>query len=312
MKKGYLNFEGFVKIFEGGAAIKTARKIREDEFPETLESIQADLLPLLGIDSNKLGEEYIIIGSIGKKKNPSDESGDLDLGFDGNVFSKNQGVTYKDCSKKIFEILTLNLKDVLGFEPEINFLRGLNIVSIGWPIKGDPELGIVQLDLIPLSSMKWARFIYYSPDYRFGESKYKSAHRNWLLSAILSAKRNVLASDEEGEVLDYESPVIILSDGLYINTKSFRGKLKGRLKNPKKVEGGEKFITNDPQEFIDFTLGKGYTADQIKTFESLFKVITSPNFPMKDKLPVIKERFLEYMERTGLPVPNEINYLPSK
>ena len=312
MKKGYLNFEGFVKIFEGGAAIKTARKIREDEFPETLESIQADLLPLLGIDSNKLGEEYIIIGSIGKKKNPSDESGDLDLGFDGNVFSKNQGVTYKDCSKKIFEILTLNLKDVLGFEPEINFLRGLNIVSIGWPIKGDPELGIVQLDLIPLSSMKWARFIYYSPDYRFGESKYKSAHRNWLLSAILSAKRNVLASDEEGEVLDYESPVIILSDGLYINTKSFRGKLKGRLKNPKKVEGGEKFITNDPQEFIDFTLGKGYTADQIKTFESLFKVITSPNFPMKDKLPVIKERFLEYMERTGLPVPNEIKYLPSK
>jgi hypothetical protein len=312
MEKGNLRFGEFLKLFEGGAAIKTARKIREDEFPETLESIQADLLPLLGIDSNKLGEEYIIIGSIGKKKNPSDESGDLDFGFDGNVFSKNQGVTYKDCSKKIFEILTLNLKDVLGFEPEINFLRGLNIVSIGWPIKGDPELGIVQLDLIPLSSMKWARFIYYSPDYRFGESKYKSAHRNWLLSAILSAKRNVLASDEEGEVLDYESPVIILSDGLYINTKSFRGKLKGRLKNPKKVEGGEKFITNDPQEFIDFALGKGYTADQIKTFESLFKVITSPNFPMKDKLPVIKERFLEYMERTGLPVPNEINYLPSK
>jgi hypothetical protein len=33
---------------------------------------------------------------------------------------------------------------------------------------------------------------------------------------------------------------------------------------------------------------------------------------MKDKLPIIKERFLEYMERTGLPVPSEINYLPSK
>jgi hypothetical protein len=184
-------------------------------------------------------------------------------------------------------------------------------VSIGWPIEGDPELGIVQLDLIPLSSMKWAKFIYYSPDYRFGESKYKSAHRNWLLSAILSAKRNVLASDEEGEVLDYESPVIILSDGLYLNTKSFRGKLKGRLKNPKKVEGGEKFITNDPQEFIDYTLGKGYNQDQIKTFEALLKIITSPDFPDKDKLPTIKERFLEYMERTGLPVPSEINYLPS-
>jgi hypothetical protein len=312
MEKKHLDFRSFIKIFEGGNAIKTARKIREDEFPETLESIQKYLLPLLNIDPQRIGEEYIIIGSIGKKKNPSDESGDLDLGFDGNIFSKKQGVTYKECSKKIYEILSLNLKDVLGFEPEINFLKGLNIVSIGWPIKGNPDLGIVQLDLIPLSSMDWAKFIYYSPDYRFSESKYKSAHRNWLLSAILSAKRNVLASDEEGEVLDYESPVIILSDGLYLNTKSFRGKLKGRLKNPKKVEGGEKFITNNPQEFIDYTLGKGYTQDDIKTFESLLKIITSPDFHLKDKLPDIKERFLEYMERTGLPVPSEIDYLPSK
>jgi hypothetical protein len=312
MGNGYLRFEEFLKVFEGGAAIKTARKIREDEFPKTLESIQKDLLPMIGIDSTKIGEDYIIIGSIGKKKNPSDESGDLDLGYDGNTFSKSHGVTYKECSKKIYEILSSDLKGVLGFDPEINFLRGLNIVSIGWPIEGNPDLGIVQLDLIPLSSMKWAKFIYYSPDYRFGESKYKSAHRNWLLSSILSAKRNVLSSDDEGEVLDYESPVIILSDGLYLNSKTFRGKLKGRLKTPKKIEGGDKFITNDPQEFIDFTLGKGYTQDQIKTFESLFKIITSPGFEMKDKLPIIKERFLEYMERTGLPVPSEIEYLPSK
>jgi hypothetical protein len=311
MERKYLTFEKFLKLFEGGAAIKTARKIREDEYPKTLESIQKDLLPLLGIDPNKMGKDYIIIGSIGKKKNPSDESGDLDLGYDGNIFSKSQGVSYKECSKKIYEILSSDLKNVLGFDPEINFLRGLNIVSVGWPIEGNPELGIVQLDLIPLSSMDWAKFIYYSPNYKFGESKYKSAHRNWLLSAILAAKRNVLASDEEGEVLDYESPVIILSDGLYLNTKSFRGKLKGRLKTPKKVEGGEKFITNDPQEFLDYTLGPGYTQDQVKTFESLFKIITSPNFEDKDKLPVIKERFLEYMDRTGLPIPSEIQYLPS-
>jgi hypothetical protein len=33
---------------------------------------------------------------------------------------------------------------------------------------------------------------------------------------------------------------------------------------------------------------------------------------MKDQLPVIKERFLEYMERTGLPVPSEIGNLPSE
>ena len=117
MENEYLRFGEFLKLFEGGAAIKTARKIREDEFPQTLESIQNDLLPLLGIDSQKLGEEYIVIGSIGKKKNPSDESGDLDLGFDGNTFSKKNGVTYKDCSKKVYEILTTDLKTILGFDP---------------------------------------------------------------------------------------------------------------------------------------------------------------------------------------------------
>jgi hypothetical protein len=312
MENKYLDFGGFLKIFEGGAAIKSSRPIREDEFPETLESIKDILLPLMDIDPTKIGKDYIVIGSIGKKKNPSDLSGDLDLGYDGNYFSRSHGISYKECSKKIYDILLLNLKDKLGFEPEINFLRGLNIVSVGWPINGNPDLGIVQLDLIPLSSMEWAKFIYYSPDYRFGESKYKSAHRNWLFSAILAAKRNVLDSDEEGEVLDYETPVIILSDGLFLNKKSFRGKLKGRLKNPKKVEGGEKFITNNPQEFLDFTLGKGYSPDQVKTFESVFKIITSPNFSMKDQLPVIKERFLEYMERTGLPVPPEIGNLPSE
>jgi hypothetical protein len=312
MENKYLDFGGFLKIFEGGAAIKSSRPIREDEFPETLESIKDILLPLMDIDPTKIGKDYIVIGSIGKKKNPSDLSGDLDLGYDGNYFSRSHGISYKECSKKIYDILLLNLKDKLGFEPEINFLRGLNIVSVGWPINGNPDLGIVQLDLIPLSSMEWAKFIYYSPDYRFGESKYKSAHRNWLFSAILAAKRNVLDSDEEGEVLDYETPVIILSDGLFLNKKSFRGKLKGRLKNPKKVEGGEKFITNNPQEFLDFTLGKGYSPDQVKTFESVFKIITSPNFSMKDQLPVIKERFLEYMERTGLPVPSEIGNLPSE
>jgi hypothetical protein len=312
MENKYLDFGGFLKIFEGGAAIKSSRPIREDEFPETLETIKDILLPLMDIDPTKIGKDYIVIGSIGKKKNPSDLSGDLDLGYDGNYFSRSHGISYKECSKKIYDILLLNLKDKLGFEPEINFLRGLNIVSVGWPINGNPDLGIVQLDLIPLSSMEWAKFIYYSPDYRFGESKYKSAHRNWLFSAILAAKRNVLDSDEEGEVLDYETPVIILSDGLFLNKKSFRGKLKGRLKNPKKVEGGEKFITNNPQEFLDFTLGKGYSPDQVKTFESVFKIITSPNFSMKDQLPVIKERFLEYMERTGLPVPSEIGNLPSE
>jgi hypothetical protein len=115
--------------------------------------------------------------------------------------------------------------------------------------------------------------------------------------------------DEAGEVLDYNTPVLILSDGLFWHTKSYRGKIKDRLKNSKKIEGSERFVTNDPQKFIDFALGKGYTTDDVKTFEQVFNIIMSPDFELKDKLPEIKERFLEFLQRVGLEIPTEVNII---
>jgi hypothetical protein len=195
-----LNFSNFSAIFEGGQAIKTSRRIREDEFPKTLETIKEKLFPILGLDPSRQGEEYIVIGSIGKKANPSDTSGDLDIGYNGTTFARRNGIDYKQCSKKVYEILQDQLSDALGYEVEMKLMAGLNIVSIAWPIEGDQSKGFVQLDLIPLSDMDWAEFIYYSPDYKKSESAYKSAHRNWLLAAILSARKNVLTTDEQGEV----------------------------------------------------------------------------------------------------------------
>jgi hypothetical protein len=307
MGNGILNFSNFKALFEGGAAIKTSRRIREDEFPGTLLSIKEKLFPLLGIDQSKINDQYVIIGSIGKKENPDDTSGDLDIGYDAKWYSDTNGITKKECSGFIYDKIRNDLGDIIGFQPEINYLKGLNIVSIGWPIDGNIDKGIVQLDLIPLSDMKWADFIYYSPNYKIGESKYKSAHRNWLLAAILSSRKEIMEIDDAGEVLDYNTPVLILSDGLYWHTKSYRGKIKDRLKNPKKIEGSERFVTNDPQEFVNFALGPGYNIDDVKTFEQLFSVIMSPDFELKDKLPEIKERFLEFLQRVGLEIPTEIN-----
>lgn len=302
-----LNFSGFTKIFEGGAAIKSSRRIREDEFQQTMDSIKTTLFPLLGINPNTEGTNYLVIGSIGKKENPEDTSGDLDIGYNGSWFAQKENIGYKECSKRIFSILDEQLEGALGYKPELRLMQGLNIVSIGWPIHGDQTKGIVQLDLIPLSDMRWAKFIYYSPDYKKGESKYKSAHRNWLLAAILSARAEIIDTDDQGQTMDYETPVLILSDGLYWHTKSYRGKIKARLKHAAKIPGSERFVTNDPQEFVNFALGGGYTPENIKSFEDLFEIITSPNFELKDRLPHIKEKFLEYLSRVGLPIPSEIN-----
>ena len=109
--------------------------------------------------------------------------------------------------------------------------------------------------------------------------------------------------------MEYDAPVLILSDGLFWHTKSYKGKIKPRLKHAQKIQGSERFVTNDPQEFIDFSLGRGYTTDDVKTFEDLFKIITSTDFELKDFLPEIKEKYIEYLTRAGLPMPSEINQL---
>lgn len=302
-----MDFPGFSRLFEGGAAIKSSRSIREDEFPKTLESIEAILFPILGINPTKEGSQYLVIGSIGKKKNPEDTSGDLDIGYDSSWFSREHGVTVKECSSEVYKLVSQDLSEKLGFNPEINHMKGLGIVSLGWPIQGDFRKGIVQLDLIPVSNMEWAKFIYYSPNYKIAESKYKSAHRNWLLTAILASRRKIIKVDPEGQVLDYDSPVLMLSDGLFWHTKSYAGKIKNRLKNPKKIEGSERFVTRNPQEFIDFTLGPGYTPEEVKTFEQVFYIINDPSFELYGNLGEIKDKFKEYLERTGLEIPSEIN-----
>ena len=217
--------------------------------------------------------------------------------------------TKKEVLANLYEELKEKLPADLGFDPEMNLMVGLNILSIGWPIKGDPKFGIVQLDLIPLSDLDWASFAYYSPDYRKGESKYKSAHRNWLFQSILSAMKDVITKDENGEPLDIDTYVFDFSDGLFKTRKTFRGK-KGRLKNPVKVDGTPReLVTNSPQEFLNFAMGPGFNPDEVKTFEDLLAAIKSPKFKNKQNRSEIGEEFKRYLERTPLVMPSEIDTL---
>jgi len=297
-------FSDFVRLFEGGAAIKKSRRIREDEVPLTLEFIYNNLIPALGIKK----DDTVLIGSIGKKEDPSDTSGDIDLGISAKSLSKSLGTqnNIKEISAALNQRVISEIPFGLEETPDVNFLKGLNIVSIGWPIGGNFSNGVVQLDLIPISDMEWADFIYYSPDYRKRESKYKSAHRNWLFSAILDARKEPKTFDENGEILDYETPVLVLSDGLYKYTKSFRGKTKSRLSKASKIPGTETFVTNNPEKFIELTLGKKYPTDSVKTFEDVFSIINDPGFDLYGKLPEIKEKYVEFIQRAGLEIPKEI------
>jgi hypothetical protein len=301
MKK-VIGFSDFLN--EGGQAIKSSRRIRESEAEKTIDSITEKLLPLLG--NPKRDEEYIVIGSIGKKKNPDDTSGDIDLGISSAFVTNHFNVSPDFFLETVFEVLKDELPEVLGTDDvEIKMMKGINVISIGWPIEGEFSNGTVQLDIIPISDMDWARFIFYSPDYRIAESKYKSAHRNWLFQAILSALKEPKTFDENGEVLDFDTYAIRLNDGVYKNSKTYKGATK-RLKNPQTVPGQSIFITRDPKKLLAMLFGPDVKENEVKTFEDVWKIVTSPNFIYSDKLEKIKENLVKYLTNGGFEIPSEI------
>jgi len=298
------NFNQFMRLNEGGAAIKSSRRIREDEAQLTLDHIESTLFPLLG--GGNFDENFLLIGSIGKKKNPEDDSGDVDLGISKEFLVDQMGSTPENVLVDLEQHLKSELPEFLGFEPEMKLMKGLGVLSIGWPIGGEPERGIVQLDLIPLADMDWARFIYYSPDYRLDESVYKSAHRNWLFQAILSSLKEVESVDDDGNIMDYEGYVLRLSEGIFKSKKSYRGIRKPRLSRPQTIEGTAQFITNDPEEAVELMFGPGIRPDQVKTFEDAWSLVTSLSYVYNDRFPEIMEDFVRYLENAKLPIPSEV------
>lgn len=297
------SFAIYSKIFEGGAAIKTARPIKESEVGMTIKHMEKILFPLIGDGS--LDVDYIFIGSIGKKKSPSEVSGDIDLGISQDFLAKKFGISPDQSLQFLYDNLLLNLPSALGYEPDMKLMKGINVLSIAWPIEADPANGIVQLDLIPISDMDWAKFIFYSPDYRKNESKYKSAHRNWLFQAILSALKNVTKRDEDGNIVDFDSYALRLSDGIYKNKKTFQGVTK-RLKRSEVVKGQSVFVTRDPQEFLDLMFGGNVSPEDVKTFESVWGLVTAPDSNLKNMVEEIKEDLVRYLTNGGFAIPTEI------
>jgi hypothetical protein len=298
------NFSNFSRLNEGGAAIKSSRPIKEFEVKKTIKSIEDNLFPILG--GGELNKDYLLIGSIGKKKNETDESGDIDLGISKKFLADSFSSSEDQVLDLLNSKLKLELPETLGFEPEMKLMKGINVLSIAWPIEGKIDNGTVQLDLIPISDMDWAKFIYYAPDYKKDESKYKSAHRNWLFQAILSSLKNVTRKDEEGRIMDYDSYVLRLSDGIYKNKKTYQGATK-RLARPETVKGtSSEFITRDPQKTINLMFGEGVKPDDVKTFEDAWSIVSSPNFIYADKVEEIKEDLKRYLTNGGFVIPNEI------
>lgn len=285
-------------LFEGGKALDNTRGIKQSEVQATLDSIQDNVFPALGLSS--WGTDALLIGSAGKKEADDDTSGDLDVGIPMKEFCEKHGVVDALGLKYVYDILKRAFPEF-----QIKWMRGLEVVSMSYPIKGDPNLGYVQVDFLPLKDMEWAKFIYHSPDYRKGESKYKSAHRNWLFAAILSALTEDEIKDENGNILGFSGYMMRLNDGLSKIKKTYVGKKK-LLKNPVIQPEHEELITRSPKDFLEFVLGSGIQPKDAETFEQVYGIISGPDYKWKDKLPQIKESLVRFLNRVKLQIPDEL------
>jgi hypothetical protein len=275
----------------GGKAVIGVRKINQVEAKSVIEDFKRKVLPVLKLNDY----EIFVIGSAGNKPNPEDLSGDIDIGVPVSTLSKRAGIPNDKVEEMIFNLLSRSFPDL-----EIRWMKGIHVISTAWPIIGTGD-GIfaehVQLDIIPIEDMRWAKFIFHQPK----DSKYKSAHRNWLLAALCSIHEDNKKFDEKGNLLEFDGILMRLNDGLFKITKSYIGKNK-LLKKAKKTN--EIFISRNPEEFVSLIFGQPYLPDDISNFEKTWKIVLDNKYFRKN-LPLIKKNFNYFLDRVGLPIPTE-------
>lgn len=279
----------------GGNAVKISRPVTFEEAEKTVEWIKKEIFPRLTVIPIE-EKDTELLGSYGKKK-IGETHGDIDIAVlnipDPDSIPKNIELTF----------LRLDLEG-LGFETKVNY--GFRIVSFGCPIGGSPNADIVQIDLMLSTNLYWSRFIYHSPDFRKEESKYKGYYRNILLMALITEPtKEIIKTMEDGGIEEIEVNILRYPFGISRVRKNFMGK-KGLVKNGKNVEGFDFFVTNDPQEVTNLTVGEKYKPSDINTFEKLWDIVMSPNFKWINKREGIINRFVECLGEQSLSIPKEV------
>lgn len=278
----------------GGKAVKDVRPLKQEEVKPTYEWVVNNMLPLLGLEKN----DAIPIGSFGKK--PLNEtSGDIDIALDANKFIMEDGT--KATLGFICEAVDCIFGEIEGYETAP--LKGFDQVSVKVPINGDESNGYAQVDFMPSSDLKWAKFMYHSPNLAEDESKYKGAVRNALMMAIISESTKDTTKLFEGQTEEYQSLAIRFPTGVWDIKRSFMGK-KGKIVKTGTVLESE-FITKDPQDVIDLAFGPGYGVGAANSFETLWEVMHRKDFIHKHRMNEIMSKFKVNLKSMRMDTPAE-------
>jgi hypothetical protein len=293
-----LKFQHFIqKIFEGGNAIEESRPMTQAETIETYEYVKKKIFPLIGLEGDEI--DAAPIGSFGKKM-ADKESSDIDVAISVDKIAGQNGIGMEE----VLDWLDSKLSSA-GYPTKV--AKGFQQVSIGVPISGKKGNGIGQVDLMLSTNLNWSKFMYYSPDFKVAESKYKGLYRNVLLMSIFSegTKKSVKTTDT-GEMEEYEQTVIHLESGLASVRKTLMGKKGSLVKTATILKDFDKFITNTPEEVVHLAFGPHVQPGDVMTFENAWSHFESAKFPYKDKRKEILNRFKAYILGAKVPAPEEV------
>jgi len=276
-----MRFREFIQqpLLEGGKALKGASQISQAEVQEITPALIKKIAATLKLPTSKVK----LIGSAGKKPNPTDLSGDLDIAV--------------ECESKLVED---NLKELASLG-KFKAMSGINVFSFAHELK----TGYVQVDLMPVQNIKFAEWSYQANPIDLKQGL-KGAQRNELFFAVAKhMPQEVLKKDDEGKPLEIKRYFYDLGNGLMTGTKSRMTK-KGKVgKNFATTD--KKVLTNDPVKVTELMFGKGVTPEQASTFDGTLEAIKNSKFPHKQKLEDILELAKTGIKNKGLTTPAQFN-----
>lgn len=278
MSKFYTIFEQVVHslLKEGGNAIAGVDRVKKDVIFKTVDAFKEEILEkLFGFSPS--ADDVFLLGSTGKKE----ESGDIDIGIDIN--------SLKD--KNVLENL-VKLNELCARNGYVSCINSITyrMLHIAYPQVGEKDKK-VQIDVLFTENPDFTKFYMSSP--AENESRYKGAHRNALLNAILYVETfKLLEKDGNGDVVRWKQ-LECNDEGLCYVTKTLLDengerlyyKDTAELLEPAYAKTSMKMLVSAiPEYIVKFIVGKEFKLNDVDTFEKLFSIVSNDDkFKYKEK-----------------------------
>ena len=286
-------------LLEGGKATLSQGTVRANK--QDILDVLEKLAPILDISAEEL-QEHLVGSTVLTVSGSQEDSGDIDLILDKNL------VDTDDLVKKLTNELNNTPRKI-----------GSSVFSFAVEI-GDKK---VQLDVMFVSDLDWAKFSYHADP----ESKYKSGVRNELLHAILknSLKRgsDLIVKDGDGNVIAKAVKSFHLDHGIKRIFKMADERIDGEgfVKSlspvhPEKIKefladngdtsefSEDEELIQDPNIFASMLFDESVTADDLSSTEKIIKLI---NEKRADKAEVIFKDAIAGMKRRKFDIPEELS-----